>query len=405
MRRRALAALIAVLACVAVVPAARSATTTCGWPIKADPDLVNIAWPDEGAQYWAAPFYAAPGSTMTIRGTFPRARYISFHLYEGSMPVDAVTDYQIVPSSGTNPFVAGADRTAGGTYEIHVAYGPRPAAAPSNTLYAPGMNGEPNVAGFILYRIYLPEGDVQGGAPLPEVRYTDATGASALPCPDTGTADNGAVNGAIRDSSLPASWPGPQASAQPSWGLARSGASATSAGPLSVKTGNPFFANFDNVYLSLLVWRDAGNVLAFRAKAPTFADTTGARKMPRGEQVRYWSVCTNDFPTTRYVACRADQDAKVDKDGYFTFVVSDPGHRPANLLATDNWLPAGTYPDIFILYRQMLPDPTFKEAIANAPDAASAPNTMGAYYPQTRMCGVAQFELDRCGLTPGGHVK
>src|SRR5688500_7887360 len=110
--RRSLIALVGVLCAVAgaLAPNAVAETTTCGWPIKADPDVVNIAWPDEGAQYWAAPCYATPGSTRTIRGAFPRGRYMSFHLYEGSMPVDAVTDHQIVPRTGSNPFLAGARR-------------------------------------------------------------------------------------------------------------------------------------------------------------------------------------------------------------------------------------------------------------------------------------------------------
>jgi hypothetical protein len=373
--------------------------STCGWPLQANPDLLNIAWPDQSAEYWAAPFYATPGSAMTIRGQFPLARYMSFHLYEGSMPVDAVTDYQIQPTTGTNPFVAGARRTLGGTYVLHVVYGQRPQNPAPNTLYAASLNGEPNVAGLILYRLYLPQGDETGEVPLPEVDYASATGASALPCPDTSAVDKGSLNQLIASSSLPADWPAevPPTSSQPSWGLARSGGSPTSVGPVTVRTGNPFFANFDNTYLSLDVYRDRGAVLAFRAKAPTFADTARAPLMPTA-QLRYWSVCSNEFATTRYVACTPDQSMRLDRNGYFTVVISDPAHKPANLLRSDNWLPAGPYPDTFVLYRQMLPEPLFAQAIQFAPSAAAAPQTMGAYYPVTRICPTAAFERDRCGL-------
>ena len=401
---RTLRALVAsavalVVLMVLTTAAATAAVTSCGWPLKADPDLLNVAWPDESASYWAAPFYATPGSTMTIRAQFPLARYMSFHLYEGSAPVDAVTDYQIQPATGNNPYLAGARRALGGTYVLHVVFGQRPERPVPNTLYAASLNGEPNVAGVILYRLYLPERNATGGVPLPEVHYTDTSGASALPCPNTSAADNGSLNQAIRGSSLPTEWPAqvPPTSTEPTWGLARSGRSGTSVGPLTVNTGNPFFANFDNVYLSLDVWRDRGSIVAFRAKAPTFADTSKAQFMPAA-QLRYWSVCSNEFATTRYVACMPDQAIRLDRDGYFTVVISDPAHKPRNLLRTDNWLPAGPYPDSFVLYRQMLPDPSFAQAVQFAPSAADAPRTMGDYYPVTRICSKAAFEDGRCGL-------
>jgi hypothetical protein len=405
------AAFVALVAGPATAPAALAAApaapvTTCGWPLKADPDLLNVAWPDESAEYWAAPFYATPGSTMTIRGQFPLARYMSFHLYEGSTPVDAVTDYQLQPATGSNPYVPGSPRTLGGTYVLHVVYGQRPQNPGPNTLYAASLNGEPNAAGLILYRLYLPQGNPTGQVPLPEVDYSDATGASTLPCLDTSGVDNGTVNQIIRSSSLPAEWPSqvPRTSTAPTWGISRSAPSTTSEGPVSVRTGNPFFANFDNVYLSLDVYRDRGDVLAFRAKAPAFADTDHARVMPEA-QLRYWSVCSNDFATTRYVACMPDRSMRLDRDGYFTVVISDPAHKPANLLRTDNWLPAGTYPDIFVLYRQMLPAPSFTQAIAFAASAAAAPQTMGAYYPDTRICSTAAFEQSRCGLPTINGVR
>jgi hypothetical protein len=406
MRRAGLLAAVAAALIAAAVCAAGASGLTihpgqCAWPVKADPDLVNVAWPDEGARYWATPFTVAPGSSMTIRGQFPRGRYMSFHLYEGSTPVDAVTDVSLSPDTGVNPFVAGAERALAGTYTLHVVAGQRPATPQPNTLYAASLNGEPNVSGVILYRIYLPEGDQRGGVGLPDVGYGAGPDGTDLapplpPCQDAVPDTGSPLNDAIRAGSMPYNAQ-PSSSPAPAWGISRSRPSPTTAGPVTVNTGNVFFANFDNVYLSLLVWRNAGDLVALRARAPTFPDTRRARRMPTG-QVRYWSICSNDFPTTRYVACLADQNAKVDRDGYFTLVISDPAHKPANLGRGDNWLPAGTYADIFLLYRQMLAAPGFAQAIERAPDAAAAPKTMGAYYPETKVCSTAQFEHDRCGL-------
>ncbi|MGH7819709.1 MAG: hypothetical protein ACREQ9_08045, partial [Candidatus Binatia bacterium] len=140
-----------------------------------------------------------------------------------------------------------------------------------------------------------------------------------------------------------------------------------------------------------------GDIVAFRAKAPSFPDTRGAETMGSG-QLRYWSICTNDLPTTRFVACLADEAALVDEQGFFTVVISDTAHKPANLRATDNWLVNGPYADFFVLYRHMLPDPLFAEAIQRVPASASPESTMGDYYPDTRICTKAGFELDRCGL-------
>jgi hypothetical protein len=401
---RGIAAVVVAAVLVALVapPAARATEASagdCAWPVKADPDRVNVAFPDESAHYWSTPFQVGPGTTMKIQGRFPDARYISFHLYEGSMPVDALADVELRPDAGVNPFAAGAQRGGKASYTLKVVAGQRPEQPEPNTLYAASLNGEPNVAGLILYRVYLPEGDETGGGGLPNVSFADGGGGPAaappLPsCQSPAPVASGTVNDQVREIGLPA---GSGESDPPAWGISRSRPQEQQAGPVAVRTGGAFFPNFHNVYLSLLTRRDQGEAVVFRAKAPTFVKTTGTRTMGAG-QVRYWSVCANDFPTTRYVACLADEQVKLDGDGYYTVVVSDAAHRPARLGAGDNWLPSGPYADTFLLVRQMLPSPDFGEAIERAPNPAEAPRTMGAFYPATRICPVARFDRDRCGL-------
>jgi len=406
--RRAILAAVAVAASLVAVGNSRAAVQPgdCAWFTKADPDKVNIAWPDEGAQYWAANFAIPPGVDMQISGRFPLARYMSFHIYEGSVPIDSITDYQIAPSVGRNPFLRHAVRADRGTYTIHVVAAAPPStmsARKPNTLYAGrGLNGEPMVTGIVLYRIYLPDHDPQGSAPLPQVSYVvGGQGADVrvpLSCSMVRDSDNsGSANEAVKQASWPLPAPG-IAAQPPTWGLARSGKTANQVGPETVYTGNPFFANFDNTYLSLLVGRNTADLVAVRGKAPTFPDTADAKVMGTG-QVRYWSICSNDFPTTRYVACLADRNVKLDPDGDFTVVVSDPQHKPS-LGPYDNWLPAGPYEDYFLLYRHMLPDPSFTGAIQRVPDAQHIASSMGVYFPTPVACSTAQFDKDRCGL-PG----
>ena len=160
-------------------------------------------WPDQAASYWAAPFYSAPGTEITIRGSSPLARDMSFHVYEGGAAVSAVTDQQITPSSGTNPYLPGARRVSGGKYVLHLVFGPKPADPAPNTLYAGSLNGEPNVAGLLMYRLYLSEGDATGGVPLPQVDYTNAATGVPLPCPDTSGLDSSTLNQQIVAGSMP----------------------------------------------------------------------------------------------------------------------------------------------------------------------------------------------------------
>jgi hypothetical protein len=387
--------LAAITVAAAAAPAHAQPVTApgdCAWPLRSSPDRGNVAYPDESAQYWVSSFAAAPGTHLEIHGAFPRARYMSFHVYEGSIPIDKITDFELTPAKGRNPFRPGADRRGRGSYRLRVVPQPPPAdrrrRAP-NTLYAGrGVNGESVPAATIIYRVYLGEGDETGGAGLPSVSEVvdGQDGGAALPaCPPSQASQNVGVNHAVAGESVPAEWPAAPLRAAPTWSVARSGGGI-----------NPFFPNFDNTYLSLAVTRDHGSVVAFRAKAPTFTHTRGVRRFGAG-QLRYWSFCTNDQYTTRYIGCVADQDAKVDAKGYVNVVVSDVAHRP-RLDRADNWLPWGPFADVFVLYRHMLPAPGFAHAAQRVPVGGDPAKTMGAYYPRTVICDTARFERDRCGL-------
>jgi len=410
-RLRPVLAALLVLAAVLVVGAPRSVRAdlsegSCAYPLHADPDLLNIAYPDQSAQYWLGEVALPPGTTATISGSFPRARYFSFNAYEGSMPVDALADYQIRPSTGVNPFVTGARRaTAGtaraGTYSIKVVGGARPPAGTAraaNTLYGgQGQNGEPQAATVILYRVYLGVPNTQGGVALPTIGYSNpASATTSIPaCQQLQPATGGALNDEVQSESAPYNSSATTVT-RPVWGVSQSSATARSVGPVSVYSSSPFFPNIDNVYLSLEVTRNTGDVVAVRLFPPTVPDDSAP--VMRASQLRYWSLCTNDFPTTRYVACLPDKAAKRGPGGYVTIVISDPAHKPHHLRATDNWLPAGPYPDIFLLYRNMLPANSFTHAVQDVPTGSPPAKTMGAYYPQPYVCTTARYEKDRCGM-------
>ena len=56
----------------------------CSWPLETTPSKVNVAAPDPYATYWTTPFIAGAGNSLTIRGSFPTSRFMSFTVYNDS---------------------------------------------------------------------------------------------------------------------------------------------------------------------------------------------------------------------------------------------------------------------------------------------------------------------------------
>jgi hypothetical protein len=141
-----------------------------------------------------------------------------------------------------------------------------------------------------------------------------------------------------------------------------------------------------------------------RGKAPTFPDTrTGP--VGQGEQVRYWSMCTNEFRKPYPVTtCAADVDVALSDDGSFTFVVSTPEDRPDNATPEDGvtWLDWGsTEVNGLLLLRHMLASPDFAESAINLEPGQVAQEVMGPYTPLGAYCTTEQFETDDPACTAG----
>src|SRR4051794_37781964 len=76
---------------------AQGVEETCELPIpRFDPAIVNVASPDDSAQYWSGHYQLTPGFRLKITGRFPHARYISFHVYDAAQrPLDHIADRDI----------------------------------------------------------------------------------------------------------------------------------------------------------------------------------------------------------------------------------------------------------------------------------------------------------------------
>ncbi len=365
----------------------------CSWGVRSNPDTVNLAYPDLDATYWAHVFEPVPGERLVVKGEYPQARYFSFHVYDATaVAIDSQYDQQIAPDAGSaNPFVAKPPRHAGDSYTEYVDFEQKPTDPAPNTLYiADTPQGLPTPDAILMYRVYVPQdpSELQGNVPLPQITLQTAAGETLASYGDCGggTVETGGVlNEAIANSNWPGEVPAaeiPGATDPPSW--ARSSLSNEYAG---------LFGNQQNAYLLATISRQYGNIVVIHGKAPTFPNTRAGQPVYGKHQVRYWSFCENSN-TTRVISCAADYDAAVE-GGYYTYVISDPDERPANATVAEGvtWLAwGGTFPDGQVIYRNMVPSPSFPQAVQSVGESSSPQAVMGPYFPDTVYCTKSTFE-------------
>lgn len=392
---------------------------TCGLALsRLDPTTTNVLALDTNAVYWVAGYAAVPGTRIRIDGQFPYARYSGFNVYDAlGRPVDAIADEQIQPDPGSsNPFLPGADRFAADrNYSVFVEFGPRPASPAPNTVYTGDSPG-----GTVWYRVYIPDQgrDAKGGVPLPRLTYEGGLDLGVAlpgldPCRELQAPYLEGVNDLIANApGLPetsddgSGYPGRN---PPDWRLFRNLGQAATEILLNNETagefyddaqqfqndGPGFFANRDIAYVFTPTSRGFGEVLVIRGRAPSFADTrAGPATMPAGQQLRYWSFCQYEPATQRVIDCRSDDRIAVNADGTYEVVVSTAEQRPS---CAANWIAWGPTTQGLLIYRHMLPDPGFANAIQNVPEPGAELQALGEYYPAAEyLRDRAAYESQRC---------
>ena len=371
-----------------VAPTSTLATTTsgpppvpCAWPTKANKDTLNVAYPDTNATYWAMAYQLRPGETLRLQGTFPNARYASFITYgPNGSALDVLTDRDLAADNGsTNPFAHGGK--VGGSYTAEVRRDGVDAPGSVSAL-GPGQDKAAAIlTGTIIYRVYLanPASDPTGGAGLPTVTKVGADGELGTydPCPHPGA--NPLVKGLVAKNG-----PATDKAAPPTPIFIRPDAGVAN-----------LFPNPDNTYVATILKHTPGQIVVVQGKSPTFPDTAHGEPVTSGRQVRYWSLCTNEYRKPYPVSfCAADQDVKLAADGTYTIVVSTPEDRPANATTADGitWLDWGsTKVDNLLFMRQMLAAPTFTEAAHNLAPGTLALKVMGPYTPVGTYCASTTF--------------
>jgi hypothetical protein len=160
-------------------------------------------------------------------------------------------------------------------------------------------------------------------------------------------------------------------------------------------------------YMLVYLSRKFGPLYVFRAKLPTFPNTfAGTKIMPDG-QVKYWSVSSvASLPSGDLWDGVYDMQVPLDKDGYYTIVVSLPEDRPKNAtnengVAWVNWGPGEGLSDArnrkdwgMLLMRFMACHPDWKNSPETATKRGSEKAIMGPYYPQGYYTTKEKFEAE-----------
>jgi hypothetical protein len=120
-------------------------------------------------------------------------------------------------------------------------------------------------------------------------------------------------------------------------------------------------------------------------------------------QLRYFSLCTNEIASQRFIACATDDQSPRDASGFVSYVVSTPSARPraATPECGYTWLPFGPSSENSLIVRHMLPDASFGQAIQRAQPTAEG-KTMGDYLPSTRYLKAGEELPCRASFVSGG---
>lgn len=374
--------------------------------IPADFSQLYFLSPDNHVSYFKVLFVAPLGSQLLVEGDFPHARFMDYQIlapFDPSNPTTSglgapevsIVDVDIEPDPGsTNPFRAGADRTAtarhyhldfdlkaGNALELNPEAMQIPAyRGPGNTRtggpFAPaGPMGIGQFVPSVLWlRYYAPDKTVGplGGVPLPKVTLRLPSGESFWLQPDLSTVarvQTLAVPGKLTPPAEPAAFNGPKIGWYKIFGLWLTLADAAAQrlvepqtiipkewatrwivnrdhclygrGPDAAPIGNyessASMLNY-NSYLVRVMALGEEKVYVLTGKLPTTPKTRDGEPTATTAQARYWSLChTGNGGGLRYpgllYGCLMDDEIVTDEDNRFVLVYARGEERPANATA------------------------------------------------------------------------
>ena len=407
-------------------------------------------WPDVSSTYFFSQMAMPPGSIVTLRTAYPRARYFQFQLYRAERNTfvaigEAFAGHEIEPDPGSsNPFRVGANRLAEPrdfTLRLRAVDAPAdPKLREKNTLYAGHDGGE--LQGVI--RIYLSDQGSDGagwgpasspfagrGLPSYEATLVDGTRLSAEEVvrrfarpmegntkpPFTPEQWMGVVHAKDNDPSLdPMTAPARKdAIWEKFWTIRYSvlGAFRTPEERDKIPYAGAMEGGGEGPYLITYLSRRFGPVYVMRGKMPIFPNTyagagdRGLEVMPEA-QTQYWSLVSCEAaPSGRVVDGVTDMQVPLDEDRNYTIVVSRREDRPKNAtsengIAWIEWSARGEGLDDpknrtdfgMLLLRMMANNPSWSQSPNKVTKPGIEEAVMGPYYPKGYYTTKEEFETE-----------
>ncbi len=416
-------------------------SSDCFWvgPYSKEKVKTNIAYPDDGARYWHAGYDIPAGATLKLNGQFPHARYMSLNSYYGgnlgdenyAAPVHSIADAAMEPNAGSiNPFIDGANRNSEyRDYQVTLAAGNTPEIVPANTLYG---NAQVDDNTVIIYRIYVSDADndIQGGVALPEPELTlengeVLTGNSACEAlnVETDIVETPFIPDAtyqfLRGSGNPAQNNLNEDGKTVRWKAAYNPTYANQCNFLNSCQSNParlmgYYANLDNQYAAAFIDREIKPIVVIRGKIPNVPATlNGDISFDDAQsQLRYWSICQNEYFSQKVTECLFDEQINIQPDGKYLIVTSLLEDKPSNATSDCGngfieWSKDGdgfairegkqnNSGDGLLLVRNMLPSAGFNQAVQNTAIPGDEANIMGEFLPTAEYFTKAEFEALGC---------
>lgn len=325
----------------------------CGWSINYPADA-NYSWPDTDAAYFVQSALLSEGDQIVITGRDPKARYWSIQTYNyGDREViDSVNDRQVKRVG------KGAKRTWTVTVSTRKSK-PGDARLQGGDPYVVGtpfsFENDSTKLTVIIYRVYRSGTSTASGGPLPTVTLKNADGTVERLKTCNSKQIGPPSNPIVLDE-------------QP--GIPEEFVRAD---------GGRFYPSYDTSYLVAERTYDPEKVLIVTGRAP---------RVPK--DMRYWSLCQNiNESPLPVVDCVSDADVALTK-GRFTIAVVTPeqvpveersAYRGVTFIEWGELNDEGAYEPATLIFRNILPSPTFKYSAAKVPLNSPATATMGDYAP------------------------
>lgn len=130
---------------------------------------------------------------------------------------------------------------------------------------------------------------------------------------------------------------------------------------------------------------------------PSTPNTRAGEPVSSGKttMARLWTMCTYNFWAGIAVDCKIDHDLDKDQSGFYTLVISDIAHQPANLKNQHaSWLNWGPYLDGQIVFRTLFRENPLWKQLAFAVKGGQVSESVRPYVPVGVPCTKKIFERD-----------